>query len=251
MMKKVILFLFLFTIVAVAQSGMKHFFEQGNQAYREGEYQTALEWYRKIVGVGYRSSPVYYNMGNCFYKLGQTGYAILYYEKALQLDPRDREIKFNLELANLKVVDRLEAPPQFFLFTWWDTIKTYFSISQLTRLMITLYVVTILMLIAFLFLRYHAFRKVILSLLIVFTVLTLFASYILYLNVQTENEHIEAIVLVSSVNVLSEPNENSIDVFVLHEGVKVNLSQRRGEWVEISLPDGKSGWIKQENLGII
>jgi tetratricopeptide (TPR) repeat protein len=251
MSKKTILFLLLLTVLAAAQSGMKHFFEQGNRAYRDGDYQTALEWYRKIVGAGYQSSPVYYNMGNCFYKLGQTGYAVLYYEKALKLNPRDREIKFNLELANLKVVDRLEAPPQFFLFTWWDSLKTYFTIGQLTRLMATLYVLTTLMLIVFLFMRYHALRRVVLSLLIVLAVLTVFVAYLLYLNVQAENENTHAIVLAPSVNVLSEPNENSTDVFVLHEGVKLNLSQRRGEWVEITLPDGKSGWMKGENLGVI
>lgn len=250
-MKKIVLFLLIFTLVATAQSGMKHFFEQGNQAYREGDYQTALDWYGKIIGAGYHSSQVYYNMGNCFYKLGQTGYAVLYYEKALKVNPHDREIEFNLELANLKVVDRLEAPPQFFLFSWWDAVKFYFTVNQLTRLLVMLYILTILILIATLFLRYHSLRRLILSLLIISTVLTIFVSYILYLNIHEENENIRAVVVVPSVNVVSEPNENSTDVFILHEGVKVNLSQQRGEWVEITLPDGKAGWMKQENLGII
>ena len=49
----------------------------------------------------------------------------------------------------------------------------------------------------------------------------------------------------------SAPNENSTDVFVLHEGVKVTLQEQRGEWALITLPDGKSGWMKRENLGII
>jgi len=249
--KKAIFYLLLATMIAAGQSGTKHFFERGNQAYRDGDYQGALEWYGKIVSAGYESSQVYYNMGNCYYKLDQIGLAILFYEKAFKINPRDREIKFNLELANLKVVDRLESPPQFFLFDWWDKIKTYFNIDQWTKLVAALYVFTILMLILFIFLRFHPLRRIVLSVLIVFAALTVFASYLLFLNVREEAENTGAIVLVSSVNVLSAPNENSTDVFVLHEGVKVILSDQRGEWVEITLPDGKSGWMKREMIGII
>jgi SH3-like domain-containing protein len=53
------------------------------------------------------------------------------------------------------------------------------------------------------------------------------------------------------VTVLSAPNEDSADVFVLHEGVKVRIEEVRDEWAEISLPDGKVGWVKQQVLGII
>lgn len=243
--------LLLSTSIALSQSGAKHFFDQGNQAYRDGDYQNALEWYGKIVAAGYESSQVYYNMGNCYYKLAQTGLAILYYEKALKLNPHDREIKFNLEVANLKVIDRLESPPQFFLFEWWESVKTYFTIGQWTRLTATFYVVTFLAGIFFILLRFHRLRRIILSILIVFAILMVLASYLLFLNVREETGNTRAIVLLPSVNVLSAPNENSTDVFVLHEGVKVQLSEQRGEWVEITLPDGKSGWIKLDSLGVI
>lgn len=245
---KILLLLTLIAFRLPGQSGMAHFYEQGNQAYREGNYQSALEWYGKILSAGYESSQVYYNIGNCYYKLGAVGRAILFYEKARKLNPRDREILFNLELANLRVIDRIETPPQFFLFDWWEAVKTYFTVSQLTRLAAILFGAAILALIGFLFFRE---RRVILSALIVFSVLALFSAYLLVINAREENTRIRGIVLVSSVNVLSAPNENSTDVFVLHEGVKVTLQEQRGEWALITLPDGKSGWMKRENLGII
>lgn len=248
---KILLLLTLIVFRLPGQSGMAHFYEQGNQAYREGNYQSALEWYGKILSAGYESSQVYYNIGNCYYKLGSVGRAILFYEKARKLNPRDREILFNLELANLKVIDRIEAPPQFFLFDWWETVKTYFTVSQLTRLAATLFGVSILVLIGLLFFREHRLRRVILAALIVFAVLTLFSAYLLLVNARQGNGQVRGIVLVSSVNVLSAPSENSTDVFVLHEGVKVALEEQRGEWVRITLPDGKSGWMRRENLGII
>jgi tetratricopeptide (TPR) repeat protein len=243
--------LFFIAGLEASQSGTRHYFEQGNQAYREANYPGALEWYHKIEAAGFQSSQVYYNMGNCYYKLNQVGRAILYYEKALKLRPEDAEIQFNLELANLKVVDRLELPPQFFLFEWWDHVKSFFSIQQLSVMVVALYVISILCLILFLFARYHSRRQTIRFLLVLFSIFTLFFTCLLILNIRETSRHKQAIVLTESANVRSAPNEGSTDVFVLHEGVKVTLDEQRGEWVKISLPDGKSGWMRQDLLGII
>ena len=235
----------------IAQSGTKHYFEQGNQAYRDGNYQNALEWYYKIIEVGYEGSQVYYNLGNCYYKLDQIGKAILYYEKARKFNPDDKEILFNLELANLKVIDRIEMPPNFFLFQWWDNLKSYFTIHELTKIVVIFYVTSMLILTLFLFFRYQLARRFMIIILTCCAVLTIFSTYILVLNIQESHETPQAIVLATSVNIMSAPDENSTDVFILHEGVKVALDEQRGGWVKISLPDGKSGWMKQDYLGVI
>lgn len=234
-----------------AQSGAEHFFQQGNQAYRDGNFQEALNNYRRILDSGFESSRIYYNMGNCYYKLNAIGPAVLYYEKALRLDPHDEEIRLNLQLANLRVVDRIDMPPQFFLFQWWDKLKTFLPIDQLSAATAALYSLTMLLLIAHLFLRDRRSGKWSRGLLIIFATLTVFLAYLLYLNVADNTRHREAVVLAQSVNVLSAPEENGTDVFVLHEGIKVQLNEQRGDWLRISLPDGKSGWLKQDRVGMI
>ena len=249
---KIVLLLWLCLLgIAMGQSGTKYFFEQGNQAYREGNYEAALEWYRKIVDSGFEASQVYYNMGNCYYKQDRTGLAVLYYEKARKLNPNDREINENLQLANLKVKDRIELPPQFFLFAWWDQMMTFLNISQLARLTLVFYVTAIALLIALFFLRPGGMRRATLYALVGFAILTLFSTYVLLSNIHVAKNRVEAVVLSSSINVLSEPNENSTDIFLLHEGAKVVLDEQRGEWVKISLPDGKAGWVRQAYLGVI
>jgi len=35
-----------------------------------------------------------------------------------------------------------------------------------------------------------------------------------------------------------------MDAFVIHEGLKVTLSDALGDWVKITLADGKVGWIR-------
>jgi len=40
-------------------------------------------------------------------------------------------------------------------------------------------------------------------------------------------------------------------VFSLHEGTKVRVDQKTGEWLEIILADGKVGWVRKDVLEII
>ncbi len=250
-LRNIIVLLLTVTTLLAAQSGSKRFFEEGNQAYAQGDYHTALQWYQRIESMGYESSELYYNIGNCYYKLDEIGNAILYYERARKLTPHDKEILENLQLANLKVVDRIELPPRFILFEWWDAFKFYLTLPQLTRLSAISYVLFVLLLTLYIFLRHPRWRKVVLIFMITAAVFMLITSYLLYLNVQHEKENKEAVVLAPVVTVLSAPEENGTDVFVLHEGVKVRLGEQRGEWVKISLPDGKNGWLKMETLGVI
>lgn len=190
-------------------------------------------------------------MGNCYYKLNKIGYAILYYEKALKLLPHDPEIKFNLELANLKVIDRIEMPPRFFLFDWWDAVRHFYPINKLARLVITLYLFTTVFLIVLFFVKRDRFRRIVILLFSLSLILLLFWGSIFILNINEEKENILAVVVVPTVTVESAPEESSTDVFILHEGIKVRLKDQRGEWVKIELPDGKSGWMKSENVRVI
>ena len=56
------------------------------------------------------------------------------------------------------------------------------------------------------------------------------------------------IVTTPSVNVKSEPQESGTTLYVIHEGLKVELLNEMGEWSNISLPDKKQGWIKTKFL---
>ena len=39
-------------------------FDQGNELYREGKYQEAVDAYQKAIDGGYASGALYYNLGN-------------------------------------------------------------------------------------------------------------------------------------------------------------------------------------------
>jgi tetratricopeptide (TPR) repeat protein len=246
-----ILFLILFLFTGVYAQQPKQLFQKANQAYQNQNYQQAIELYQNILGQGYQATEIYYNLGNAYFRLNNLGQAILNYEKALKLNPNDPDIRYNLELANLRVVDRLELPPRFFLFEWWDSLKTYFSLTQLTRLVAVLFTLSIVLLVLWLFIRRYRLRRWLLTGAIIGGLLFIFWGYILILQSEGYRNRHQAIVLTPTVTVMSAPDEASTDVFLLHEGVKISLDEQRESWVKISLPDGKSGWIKTQDIGII
>ena len=49
------------------------------------------------------------------------------------------------------------------------------------------------------------------------------------------------------VNAKSSPDKSGTDLFVLHEGTKVHIGDRVGEWCEIHVGNN-IGWIRQSAL---
>ena len=57
-----------------------------------------------------------------------------------------------------------------------------------------------------------------------------------------------AIVMSPSSIVKSEPNESSTNMFLIHEGLKVQLLESDNNWTEVKMPDGNVGWLKNEDI---
>ena len=61
-----------------------------------------------------------------------------------------------------------------------------------------------------------------------------------------------AVVMKPAAPVKSSPSElSSKNLFVLHEGTEVKLLDTVGEWYNISLADGRQGWIISSDIEII
>jgi len=70
-----------------------------NDLYKSGTYQAALEGYLEITAKEPYNPYAFYNAGNAYFRMSKPGLAILYYGKAFRLDPRDADIRANLEFA--------------------------------------------------------------------------------------------------------------------------------------------------------
>ena len=226
-------------------------FQQGNEYFRQKQYDKAIETYNLLVQSGFEGTSLFYNLGNAYYRTGKIGYAILYYEKALKLSPGDEDIIHNLNLANLKITDKVESLPEFFIFQWWEGLLAFFSTSGWT---VTAYIFYLLLVFStgFYFYTKNPFhQKTILIGGVVTLFLLLITAALLSIRLNRELSLKNGIIVENIVNVKLSPDSGSDDAFIVHEGLKVILEDKVENWIKVRLQDGKLGWIPREDVKVI
>lgn len=218
-------------------------FQQGNQHYQAGEYQKAVHAYVSILQLGKENWQVYYNLGNAYYKLRQPGKAILNYERAARLHPDNEDIRFNLDLANLQITDRIPAPPRSIVLVWLDNALQFISLEGSASLALISWLALFAGLIMSLVSRKAKGQQW--GRMLAWTAGVMFVCFgslfaYQYYDHQTINF---GIVMAPRVIVRSSPAEGATEVFILHEGAKVRIEAKTGDWTRIRLADGKVGWL--------
>ncbi len=245
-MRKIVLHLtFLLFIWSFIKAAPSDLFQQANDAYARKNYQAATELYDSIAGMGYESAELYFNLGNSYFKSGRIANAILNYERAQILAPEDEDIEFNLRIANLQVADKIEAIPTPFFTKWWKGIYGMMSSSKWSIISIILWWIFFISLTAFVLVKYAGGKKVSFFIAVIGLFLFFGSFTMAYQQHQAEINKNEAIVFDSNVYVKSSPDESGTDVFILHEGTKVQLMDELADWQRIKLADGKVGWVKK------
>lgn len=240
-----ILFLPLFSL---AEDPANVLFQKGNQLYAKAQYRQSAQIYQQILKEGYQSAAVYFNLGNAYYKSDDLPSAILYYEKAHKLAPNDPDISINIRFANLKIADKIEPQPTFFVTRWWQSFILALPVNTLAVLSTVFILSGFLLLIAYLFANILILKKAFFYagiLAIGFGIISIFMA-----NRQLNyfDEHHQAIIFSSSVVVKSTPDANAKPLFVMHEGTKVAISRQNGNWIEIEISNGNSGWIMLDQV---
>lgn len=216
--------------------------------YSSMHYPEAIKLYGKIIDQGYESYALYYNIGNAYYRNNENTEAVLYYEKALKLSPNNDDIKHNIEVVNNKLTDKVETVPELFYKRWWKQLINIVDIDTLATINILLLTLSLLLIGMYIAVPILLIRKISfwtgISVFLLFSIGILAASQ---RNHYIANSH-EAIVFAPTVNIKSSPDENSKDIFVLHEGTKVRLLDVVAEWQEIRIANGSIGWIKLSDI---
>jgi len=232
---------------AVAQDN-EQLAAQAAKAYNTRHYPEAIAKYEKIIDGGYESYALYYNLGNAYFRNNETAQAILYYEKALKIAPNNEDIKHNIEVVNSKLNDKVEMVPELFYKRWWKMILNMMDIDVLAVVNIILFTLALLFIAIYIAVSNILIRKFSfwtgISLMFLFGIGVLAASQ---RNHYLNNQH-EAIVFMPTVNIKSSPDDNSKDIFVLHEGTKVKLLDIVAQWQEIRIANGSVGWIKTSDI---
>ncbi len=244
-MKKIILVLLI--LLPMFAHSQQTEWNAAAKAYAEKDYQQAAVLYESLFEYG-TSADLYYNYANTQFKVDSLAKAILYYERALKLDPSHEDAKFNLEFVNMKITDRIDVLEPFFLSSWLSLLELCFTSNAWAYMSVVFFVTFLSLLLFYLFSKSRLIRKV--SFFKALVVLLLFVVSFTY-SLTTKSSEIEqaaAIVMSGVVSVKSSPADSGTELFVLHEGTKVEIRSTLGEWHEVEIADGNSGWMKSIDL---
>ena len=241
-----------FAAQASDDSYVDSLWNSANEAYVEGRWADAVAGYEMIAGMGLESAALYCNTGDAYFKDGNVPMAILFYERALKIDPSYSDARFNLELLNNTIQDRIDAVPGFILKVWAKDVCYIMDSDAWAVCFIVLLALTLAMALLFILGATAAGRRTgfftgIVTLLLAIASLS-FAFW-------QKNDYMSAdyaIVTRPVTSVKSSPSaEASKDLFILHEGTKVKIIDAVGSWSNIELADGRQGWLLSKDMELI
>lgn len=221
---------------------------EADSAYIRGQYQQAIKDYEMLLKQG-ASADLYYNLGNAYYRSENITRAVLNYERALLLSPGDRDVRFNLQIARAKTIDKIVPESEMFFFTWYRSLVSLMSVDAWAWTALIALALLIVLLLVYLFSDRIWLRKV--GFFGGFVLLILFALSNLFAWQQKQDLLFRkgAIVISPSVTVKSTPAKNGTDLFILHEGTKVSITDGTMKgWMGIRIADGKEGWIESNMI---
>jgi tetratricopeptide (TPR) repeat protein len=216
------------------------------EAYKSGDYQSAVTGMEAIAQSGVHSGELYYNLGNAHLKNGDLGRAILWYERSAQLIPKDPDLRFNLEYARSLAKDATEeaAISLVRIFFFW---KYQLSKGTMIALAVGGNLIFWCLAIAWRITGIRTLRRIAVFVMIPSMVFILTAGFNYYESANRQ----QAIILPEMVSIRSGWEETSTELFVLHAGAKVQVVKSTTEHLLIRFAEDKIGWVARSSLGMI
>ena len=126
-MKRLIIFIF-FKSFLLGKSP-NDLFEQANKLYIEESYLESIELYENILEKNKGNSKIFYNLGNAYFRVNKVGLAIWAYKNALRLNPRNKDISYNLTIAENYKIDRVNMPYTSLILETYRQVKIYLTVD--------------------------------------------------------------------------------------------------------------------------
>lgn len=248
---KILSLITLFTVALSALSNTT--FERAAEAYNAQRYADAVQLYDSVEVTDGVSSQLYYNRGNAYYKMGKYAPAILNYERALLLDPSNADTRYNLELANTKITDKIEETGTFFINVWSQAVRDWFTSNTWAVIGIVSFLLFVVAFSVYLFVdsSFVRIRKIGFFIALPLFVISVIANVCAFSQNDRRVNRNHAIVFAPEVSVKSSPSDSGTQLFVLHSGTKVTLMETVGEWVEVRISDGNRGWLPISAVEVI
>lgn len=223
--------------------------DSANASYAAGDYPAAITQYEQLLPLtsGHDRAEVYYNLGNACFKQGELAQSVLAYERCLRLAPGMKDARANLRFVESRITDRIEDNHSFFLADWALAVRNRLREPAWRAISVTCWILCLLGVLAFLFLPQTWMRRTGFH-----TAWSTFVVAVVCFICATTLHHrdatrSEAVVMRGAVAAKSSPDRSGTDLFTLHEGTKVHITDAIGTWSEVHVGQ-YVGWVETATL---
>ena len=219
-----------------------------DQEYKRGNYPQAIADYKSLLKKT-PSAEVYYNLGNAYFRSDSIPQAILAYERAALINPGNSYIRFNLQFARGKTIDKVAEPDEMFFISWFRSAANLATVDGWATMVLISAALLGCCILLYFFSSRILVRKVGFGCAIAFAILFVLSNiFALYQkNALTSKEG--AIIMAPAANLKKTPIRSGADEAVLHEGTRVDIADRSIKgWLGVKLTDGREGWIEENTV---
>lgn len=222
--------------------------DNADTAYSNGNYLQAIKDYENLLKKG-ESADLYYNLGNAYYRTENIPRAVINYERALLLSPSDGDIRFNLQMARSKTIDKIMPPSEMFFVSWYYSLVNILNVDEWAVIAIFSILLTLILALIYLFSPSILLRKIGFIGGLLSFMLFIFSNIFAIQQRNVLMKRTGAIIVTPSALIMSTPSANSINEGIIHEGTRVDIvDDSMKDWKEIRLGDGREGWITTRSI---
>ena len=223
--------------------------KNADDEYKKGNYVQAIRDYEELLKKEGPSVELYYNLGNAYYRTDNITRAVLSYERALMLSPGDDDIRFNLQMARSKTIDKITPKSEMFFVTWYKSLVNLTSVDGWAKTALFSIALALALVLCYLFGRKLVVRKVGFYGAVVFVVLFVLGNVFAYAQKQTLTQRSGAVVVSPSAALRKTPVPNSEYSAIIHEGSRVEIiDDTMKDWKLVELEDGREGWMLSSQM---
>jgi len=223
-------------------------FSRANAKYQAGDFKAAADLYQEIIRSGKPSASVYYNLANASFRLGQKGKALIFYERALRANPRDPDIRWNMDILKMVLSDRMGSPEDNSVVIWIRTLEDKWTMDEIGFIFSGgLAFFTLLLFLNVLFPSAKAATAFLRFLVLLFLFLAGGLSLFKWQDLRIPR----VVVMEKEVYARYGPSPGETQAFLLHEGAEGAVLDETQGWFYVKLPDQSLGWIPREACEII
>ncbi|NOY69375.1 MAG: hypothetical protein GXP53_07785, partial [Deltaproteobacteria bacterium] len=213
-------------------------------------YLRAAMTYEQITGpTGIENGRLYYNTANAFFRAGDTGRAILNYLRAKAYIPNDKNLRDNLAYARAtrqdRIIEKTETRVFKTLFFW------HYDLPVTVRIIVfEIFFALIWILSA----GRRFFKKAVPAALLYMAVfISIMFGASLCATAYAQKTVRPGVIVDESVTARKGNGESYAKSFDrrLHAGTEFVLIEKRGNWLNVSLPDGRTCWVPAQSAEMV